>query len=56
VLLFSAIILFIFILTIQLLSKGTYANPDESYTDYYKVKLDVKLLTAISIFIVAYGF
>jgi amino acid permease len=51
-LLFGAILLFILILTIQLIIKGTYMNPDSSYSSYYSVNLTV----AISVIFTAYGF
>lgn len=54
-LLFS-IILFIVVFSIELGTRGTHANKDTDYSQYYKFSFNRQFFTAISVFVTAYGF
>lgn len=56
VLLFVSIILFILILIYQVIFKRSEINTDEDYNPYLHVKSSNQFLTAVSVFMVAYGF
>jgi len=51
--LFACIFLFLVLSIIQLLTIGNIDNHDENYGQYYRVEFSMKLVTSISIFLVA---
>ena len=56
ILLFLAIGLFISLFIIQLVLLGSKENHDETYGQYYKIELDMKLITGLNIIVLAYAY
>ena len=56
ILLFTAIFTFIGLFIVQLFRLGNIENHDENYGEYYEIKLNLKLVTAMNITTVAYAF
>lgn len=54
--LFVAIGLFLGLMVVELEVDGSDLNPDDNYNDYYKVKLDLALMSGLGIVLCAYGF
>ena len=56
VILFSGVSSFIVIFSYQLISEGNIYNKDESYEEYYAVRLDLTFVKSFSIILVAFSF
>ena len=56
IMLFTAIFTFIGLFIFQLVRLGNIENHDENYRQYYELKFNFKLVTALNIVTVAYAF